>query len=74
MRDFGGKWLNQPVSCTSNLEVFITDKVEFRDNCGVILEGVVQVVGGGSAGRCIVWVFEHGAVLVGVDVAAVIGL
>ena len=68
------KWLNQPVSCTSNLEVFITDKVEFSDNCGVILEGVIQVVGGRGASRRIVWVFEHGAVLVGVYVAAVIGL
>ena len=66
--------MNHPVSCTPNLEVFITDQVQFSDNCGVILEGVVQVVGGGGAGRRIVWVFEHGAVLVGVYVAAVIGL
>ena len=66
--------MNHPVSCTPNLEVFITDKVEFRDNRRIILEGVVQVVGIGGTGRRIVWVFEDGAVLVGVDVAAVIGL
>ena len=62
------------MSNLKNLEIFVADEVEFRDDRGVVLEGVVQVARVGGAGRRLVGVFERGAILTGINVPTVIGL